>query len=71
MYMSNNFVQHRRTKHIKIDIHFVQEKFALVQVRVFHVPTTTQFADIFIKALTTARPHYSSVFRYSVQAQRC
>ena len=40
VYMSNNPVQHRRTKHIEIDIHFVREKVALGQVRVLHVPTT-------------------------------
>ena len=40
IYMSSNPVQHRRTKHIEIDIHFVREKVALGQVRVLHVPTT-------------------------------
>jgi hypothetical protein len=54
IYMSSNPVQHRRTKHIEIDIHFVREKVALGQVRVLHVPTTAQFADIFTKALATA-----------------
>jgi hypothetical protein len=53
VYMSGNPVQHRRTKHIEIDIHFVREKVALGQVRVLHVPTTAQFADIFTKGLAT------------------
>jgi histone deacetylase 1/2 len=53
VYMSSNPVQHRRTKHIEIDIHFVREKVALGQVRVLHVPTTAQFADIFTKGLPT------------------
>ena len=51
VYMSGNPVQHRRTKHIEIDIHSVREKVALGQVRVLHVPSTTQFADIFTKGL--------------------
>jgi hypothetical protein len=53
VYMSTNPVQHRRTKHIEIDIHFVREKVALGQVQVLHVPTTSQFADIFTKSLPT------------------
>jgi hypothetical protein len=39
IYMSTNPVQHRRTKHIEIDIHFVREKVSLGEVRVLHVPT--------------------------------
>jgi hypothetical protein len=52
--MASNLVQHRRTKHIEIDIHFVREKVALGEVRVLHVPTSAQFADIFTKGLPTA-----------------
>ena len=51
VYMTVNPVHHRRTKHIKIDIHFVREKVALGQVRVLHVPSSHQFADIMTKGL--------------------
>lgn len=54
VYLAANPVQHRRTKHIEIDIHFVREKVALGQVRVLHVPTSSQFADIFTKGLPSA-----------------
>ncbi|GJZ49325.1 ribonuclease H-like domain-containing protein [Tanacetum coccineum] len=39
-------VQHRRTKHIEIDIHFVREYVASGQVRVLHVPFRFQFDAI-------------------------
>lgn len=51
VYMTANLVHHRRTKHIEIDIHFVHEKVALGQVRVSHVPSAHQFADILMKGL--------------------
>nr|GEV43052.1 dehydrodolichyl diphosphate synthase 6-like [Tanacetum cinerariifolium] len=53
VYLSNNPVQHQRTKHIEIDIHFVCECVASGQVRVFHVPSRFQYADIFTKGLPT------------------
>jgi hypothetical protein len=54
VYLSSNPVQHQRTKHIEIDLHFVREKVALGQVRVLHVPTTSQYADVFTKGLPTS-----------------
>ena len=54
VYMSSNPVQHQRTKHIEIDLHFVRERVALGAVRVLHVATTSPFADIFTKGLPTS-----------------
>jgi hypothetical protein len=54
VYMSRNPVYHRRTKHIELDRHFVREKVAIGEVRVAHIPTTQQLADIFTKGLSTA-----------------
>jgi len=51
VYMSSNPVQHQRTKHIEIDLHFVRERVALGHVKVLHVPTSSQYADIFTKGL--------------------
>jgi hypothetical protein len=38
-------------KYVEIDLHFVREKVAISQVRVLHVPATSQFTDIFTKGL--------------------
>lgn len=54
VYLSTNPVKHQRTKHVEIDIHFVREKVAMGRVRVLHVPSSSQFADIFTKGLPTS-----------------
>lgn len=53
VYLSTNPVQHHRTKHVEIDLHFVPERVALGEVRVLHVPTSSQYADVFTKGLPT------------------
>ncbi|KAI3787777.1 hypothetical protein L2E82_00197 [Cichorium intybus] len=51
IYLSGNPIQHQRTKHVEIDIHFVREKVRQGQVRVLHVSSRFQIADIFTKGL--------------------
>jgi hypothetical protein len=51
VYLSTNPVQHQRTKHVEIDLHFIRGWVAIGDVRVLHVLTTSQFADIFTKGL--------------------
>jgi hypothetical protein len=50
----DNVVQHQRTKHVEIDLHFVRDQVAIGDVQVLHVPTTSQFADIFTKGLPSS-----------------
>ena len=51
VYLSGNPVNHQRTKHIEMDIHFVREKVERGDVRVLHVLSRFQIADIITKGL--------------------
>jgi len=55
VYLSADLVHHGRTKHVELDLHFVREKVAVGSVRVMHVPTGQQLADIMTKGLPTAQ----------------
>jgi hypothetical protein len=54
VYLSSNPIRHQRTKHVEIDLHFIREKVAIGQVHVLHVPTTSQFIDIFTNGLLSS-----------------
>jgi len=66
VYMSANPVQHQRTKHVEIDLHFVRERVATGAVHVLHVPTSSQYADIFTKGLPSS---VFTEFRSSLNVQ--
>jgi hypothetical protein len=55
VYLSTNPVQHQRTKHVEIDLHFVRERVAIGDVHVLHVLTTSHFADIFTVSIVYIR----------------
>ncbi|CAN6726700.1 unnamed protein product [Malus baccata var. baccata] len=48
-----NPVQHQRTKHIEVDVHFVRERVAKKQLSVQFVSSKEQFADILTKGLSS------------------
>ena len=54
VYMSSNPIQHQRTKHIEIDLHFVRERVFVGDLHVLHVLTSSQYADIFTKGLPSS-----------------
>lgn len=51
VYKSHKPVQHQLTKHEEMDIYFVREKVTLGHIRVLHVPSLFQYADIFTNGL--------------------
>ncbi|TQD92916.1 hypothetical protein C1H46_021396 [Malus baccata] len=50
--LSFNPVQHQRTKHIEVDVHFVRERVATHKLLVQFVSSKEQFADILTKGLS-------------------
>jgi methyl coenzyme M reductase subunit D len=54
VYLSTNPVQHQHTKQIEIDLHFLRFKVTTGEIRVFHVPSASQYAEVFTKGLPTS-----------------
>ena len=53
--MAKNSMFHRRTKHIKIKYHFIQEAETENEIRLVHCNSEDQIANILTKALPKAR----------------
>ena len=49
--IAHNLVQHSRTKHIEVRQHFIRDHVAKRDIKLNHVRTDKQLADIFTKTL--------------------
>ncbi|TQD89632.1 hypothetical protein C1H46_024767 [Malus baccata] len=61
--LSFNPVQHQRTKHIEVDVHFVRERVAAKKLLFQFVSSSEQFADILTNGLSSPlfNTHYSNL----------
>lgn len=55
IYLSSNPVFHGRTKHVKVDVHFVCDLVRKGWLQVMYLSNTGQLADIFTKPLSSTR----------------
>ncbi|GMI71408.1 hypothetical protein HRI_000810100 [Hibiscus trionum] len=51
IHLATNQVFNERTKHIEVDCHFIREKVCSGFLKIFHVRSCNQLADLFTKAL--------------------
>ena len=66
--MAKNPVYHSKTKHIKLDMHFIRYKVLAKELEINYIPSEEQIADILTKPLTFIHFNY---FRAKLNVQPC
>ncbi|XP_071717990.1 secreted RxLR effector protein 161-like [Rutidosis leptorrhynchoides] len=56
--LAENPIFHARTKHVEVHYHFIREKVLMGEIRLAHVGTNDQFADVFTKSLAGNKFEY-------------
>jgi hypothetical protein len=53
-YLSVNPIIHARTKHVKVDYHFVRDRVAKKEIQIRFIPSKDQLVDVLTKPLASS-----------------